>query len=143
MAVPPSTSLYTFRLSWLARGALPEVEPVSEYTPARVPALVIETEPVTESPIFIAEALKMAPEPERVIESVPEAKALDAIAVGDAVKFAKVPPTAATASTETAARLRRIFDSGRFLSIERVSPFGLVDTLTIGSLRMGWGAKPE
>jgi len=47
---------------------------------------------VTESPIFIAEALKMAPDPERVIESVPEAKALDAIAVGVAVKFAKVPP---------------------------------------------------
>ena len=97
---------------------------------------VIVTVPVTESPIFIAEALKIAPDPERVIESVPEAKALDAIAVGDAVKFAKVPPTAATASTETAARLRRIFDSGRFLSIVRVSPFGLVDTLTIGSPRM-------
>jgi len=59
----------------------------------------------------------MAPEPERVIESVPEAKALDEIAVGVAVKLAKVPPTAATAITETAARLRRIFDSGRFLSI--------------------------
>src|SRR5207247_11451578 len=99
--------------SWLARGALPEVEPVSEYTPAIVPVFVIVTVPVTESPIFIAEALKMAPDPERVIESVPEAKALDAIAVGGAVKFAKVPPTAATASTETAARLRRTPDSGR------------------------------
>jgi hypothetical protein len=98
---------------------------------------VIVTVPVTESPIFIAEALKMAPDPERVIESVPEAKAFDAIAVGVAVKFAKVPPTAATAITETAAKLRRIFDSGRFLSIERVSPFGLVDTLTIGSRGMG------
>jgi hypothetical protein len=101
------------------------------------------TEPVTESPIFIAEALKMAPEPERVIESVPEAKALDAIVVGVAVKLAKVPPTAATAITETAARLRRIFDSGRFLSIVRVSPFGLIDTLTIGSPRMGMGPTPE
>ena len=49
---------------------------------------------------------------------------LDAIAVGVAVKFAKVPPTAATAIAETAAKLRRIFDSGRFLSIERVIPFG-------------------
>jgi hypothetical protein len=72
----------------------------------------------------MVEALKMAPEPERVMVSVPDAKALEAIAVGVAVKFAKVPPTAATAMTETAARLRRIFDSGRFLSIERVSPFG-------------------
>jgi len=98
---------------------------------------------VTESPIFIAEALKMAPDPERVIESVPEAKALEAIAVGVAVKFAKVPPTAATAITETAAKLRRIFDSGRFLSIERVSPFGLVDTLTIGSPGMETGATSE
>jgi hypothetical protein len=85
----------------------------------------------------------MAPDPERVIESVPEAKALDAIAVGVAVKFAKVPPTAATAITETAAKLRRIFDRGRFLSIERVSPFGLVDTLTIGSPGMGTGATSE
>jgi hypothetical protein len=65
----------------------------------------------------------MAPEPERVIVSEPEAKALDAIVVGVAVKLAKVPPTAATATTETAARLRRIFDSGRFLNIVRVSPF--------------------
>src|SRR6478672_2436731 len=66
----------------------------------------------------------MAPEPERVIESVPEAKALDAIAVGVAVKLAKVPPTAATAITEIAARVRRIFDSGRFLSICVSVPFG-------------------
>jgi hypothetical protein len=70
------------------------------------------------------EAVKMAPEPERVIERVPEAKAFDAIAVGVAVKLAKVPPTAATAIREMAARLRRIFDRGRFLSILRVSPFG-------------------
>src|ERR1700704_5517733 len=95
------------------------------------------TEPVTESPIFIAEALKMAPEPERVIESVPDAKAFDAIVVGVAVKLAKVPPTAATAITETAARLRRIFDSGRFLSIVRVSPFGLMTRSP--SARPEWG----
>ena len=50
------------------------------------------------SPIFIAAELKMAPEPERLIESEPEANALDAIVVGVAVKLAKVPPTAATAS---------------------------------------------
>jgi hypothetical protein len=80
---------------------------------------------VSESPIFIAEALKMAPEPERVIESEPEANALEAIEVGVAVKLAKVPQTAATATTETAARLRRIFDSGRFLSIWCVSPFSV------------------
>jgi hypothetical protein len=43
--------------------------------------------------------------------------------VGVAVKLAKVPPTAATVMTDTAARLRRIFDRGRFLSIVRVSPF--------------------
>jgi hypothetical protein len=59
------------------------------------------------------------------------------------VKFAKVPPTAATASTETAAKLRRIFDSGRFLSIERVVLSGLVDTLTIGPPGMGTGATSE
>src|SRR6266496_3794953 len=132
MAVPPSTSLYTFRLSWLARGALPVVEPASEYTPARVPVFVIVIEPVAESPIFIAEALKMAPEPERVIVSEPDAKALEAMEVGVAVKLAKVPPTAATARTEMAARLRRIFVSGRVLSMVRVSPF-VVDTHLIGS----------
>jgi hypothetical protein len=38
----------------------------------------------------------------------------------------------ATATTEIAARLRRIFVSGRFLIMVRVSPFS-VDTLTIGS----------
>jgi hypothetical protein len=79
---------------------------------------------VTESPIFIAAELKIAPEPERVIVSEPDANALDAIDVGVAVKLAKVPPTAAIVMTETAARVRRIFDSGRFLSILRVSPFG-------------------
>jgi hypothetical protein len=95
------------------------------------------TEPVAVSPIIIAAELKMAPEPERLIVSEPEAKALDAIVVGVAVKFAKVPPTAATAATATAARLRRIFVSGRFLSMVRVSPFFSVDTLTIGPRRMG------
>jgi len=66
------------------------------------------------SPIFIAAEEKIAPEPERLIVSEPEAKALDAIVVGVAVKFAKVPPTAATATTEIAAKLRRSFESGRF-----------------------------
>jgi hypothetical protein len=93
------------------------------YAPARVPVFVIVTEPVAVSPIFIAAELKMAPEPERLIVSEPEAKALDAIVVGVAVKLAKVPPTAATVTTETAARLRRIFESGSFLSIVRASPF--------------------
>src|ERR1700756_5909278 len=82
------------------------------------------TEPVAVSPIFIAEALKMAPEPERLIVSEPEANALDVIDVGVAVKLAKVPPTAATATTDTAARLRRIFLTGRCLDMVRVSPFG-------------------
>src|SRR5919198_5321136 len=81
------------------------------------------TEPVAVSPIFIAEALKIAPEPERLIVSEPEAKALDAIVVGVAVKLAKVPPTAATVTTDTAASVRRIFESGSFLSIVRASPF--------------------
>jgi hypothetical protein len=85
--------------------------------------LVMVTEPVAVSPIFIAAELKMAPEPERLIVSEPEANALDAIVVGVAVKFAKVPPTAATATTATAARLRRSFESGRFLNMVRVSPF--------------------
>jgi hypothetical protein len=88
------------------------------------------------------EALKMAPEPERLIVSVPEAKALDEMEVGVAVKFAKVPPTAATAITETAARLRRIFDIGRFLSILRVV-LSVVDTLTFGSPRMHLGPTEE
>lgn len=80
-------------MSWLVRAAQPELEPASEYARARVPVFVIVTEPVTESPIFSAEALKMAPEPVRVMESEPEAKALDEIVVGVAVKLAKVPPT--------------------------------------------------
>jgi hypothetical protein len=67
--------------------------------------------------------------------SEPEANALDEIVVGVAVKFAKVPPTVATAATEIAARLRRIFVSGRFLLIVRVSPFS-VDTVSIGPARM-------
>src|SRR5919197_529564 len=95
------------------------------------------TEPVAVSPIFIAVELKMAPEPERLIVSEPEAKALDAIVVGVAVKLAKVPPTAATVTTETAARLRRIFESGSFLSIVRAGPFtGLTRT---ASARPEWG----
>ena len=98
------------------------------------------TEPVTESPIFIVEAVKMAPEPERVIESVPEAKALDAIAVGVAVKLAKVPPTAATAITEVAARVRRIFDRGRFLSICVSVPFGFGGHAHLRLPRNGDGA---
>src|SRR5436190_3804789 len=81
------------------------------------------TEPVAVSPIFIAAEVKIAPEPERLIVSEPEANALDEIVVGVAVKLAKVPPTVATATTEIAARLRRIFVSGRFLLMVRVSPF--------------------
>jgi len=82
-------------LSWLVGAAPPELEPASEYAPARVPVFVfvIVPEPVTESPIFTAEALKMAPEPVRVMESEPEAKALDEIVVGVAVKLATVLPT--------------------------------------------------
>jgi hypothetical protein len=68
--------------------------------------------------------------------SEPEANALDEIVVGVAVKLAKVPPTVATATTEIAARLRRIFVSGRFLLMVRVDPFFSVDTLTIGPARM-------
>jgi hypothetical protein len=92
--------------------------------------------------IFIAEALMIAPEPARVIVSVPEAKALDEIEVGVAVKFAKDPPTAATAITEMAARLRMIFDVGRFLNTLRVV-LSVVDTLTFGSPRMGTGPTLE
>jgi hypothetical protein len=87
------------------------------------------------SPIFIATELKMAPEPERLIVSEPEANALDEIVVGVAVKLAKVPPTVATATAATAAMLRRIFVSGRFLLMVRVGPFS-VDPLTIGTARM-------
>jgi hypothetical protein len=83
----------------------------------------------------MAAELKIAPEPERLIVSEPEAKALDEIVVGVAVKFAKVPPTVAIATTEIAAMLRRIFVSGRFLLIVRVSPFS-VDNAPIGSARM-------
>ncbi|HMH39948.1 MAG TPA: hypothetical protein VK532_02020 [Gaiellaceae bacterium] len=101
---------------------------------------MIVTVPVTESPIFIAEALKIAPDPVRVIVSEPDAKALEAIEVGVAVKLAKVPPTAPTAMTDTAARLRRIFDSGRFLSMLRVV-LSVVDTLTIGPRGMRTGSR--
>src|SRR5204863_6945695 len=94
------------------------------------------TEPVAVSPIFIAAELKMASEPERVIVSEPEANALDEIVVGVAVKLAKVPPTAATATTEIAARLRRIFVSGRFLLMDGCRSFLSVDTQTIGVLSM-------
>jgi hypothetical protein len=87
------------------------------------------------SPIFIATELKMAPEPERLIVSEPEANAFDEIVVGVAVKLAKVPPTVATATAAIAAMLRRIFVSGRFFMV-RVGPFFSVDTLTIGSARM-------
>jgi hypothetical protein len=37
------------------------------------------TEPETDSPIFIAAELKIAPEPERAMVSDPDAKAFDAI----------------------------------------------------------------
>ena len=78
---------------------------MSVYEPASVPVLVIVTEPVAVSPIFIAAELKIAPEPERLIVSEPDANALDEIVVGVAVKFAKVPPTVAIATTEIAAML--------------------------------------
>jgi hypothetical protein len=97
--------------------------------------LVIVTEPETESPIFSAAELKIAPEPERHISSVPEAKAFDAIVVEAAVQLAKVPPIAATAITAVAARLRRIFERGSLLSILRVVLL-VGDPLTIGPLRM-------
>jgi len=87
------------------------------YAPARVPVLVIVIDPVAVSPIFIAEALKMAPEPERVIVSEPDANAFAEIDVGVEVKLAKVPPIAATEIAPRAARLRRILVRGRFLSI--------------------------
>jgi hypothetical protein len=74
-------------------------------------------EPVAESPIFIAEAEKMAPEPERVIVNDPVANALDATEVGVAVKFAKVPPTAATVTAATAAAERRIFVNVLFFNM--------------------------
>jgi hypothetical protein len=83
----------------------------------------------------------MAPVPERLIVSEPEAKALDEIVVGVALKLAKVPPTVATAATAIAARLRRIFVSGRLLLMVRVSPFSVVDTFTIGRARMETRAR--
>src|SRR5204862_1835580 len=112
------------------------------------------TEPVAVSPIFSAAELKMAPEPDRLIVSEPEANALDEIVVGVAVKLAKVPPTAATATTEIAARLRRIFVSGRFLLMVRVSPFSPLTRTPSGphawrrgaagdeSRMSGWGPRP-
>ena len=108
-----------------------------EYTPARVPAFVIVTEPVTESPIFIVEAVKMAPKPERVMERYPEAKALDAIAVGVAVKLAKVPPTAATAITEVAARVQEDLRQWEVLEHFACRSFRVDDTLSIGPPRIG------
>jgi len=42
--------------------------------------------------------------------------------------------------TDTAARLRRIFDSGRFLSMLRVV-LSVVDTLTIGPRGMRTGSR--
>jgi hypothetical protein len=96
---------------------------------------VIVTEPVAVSPIFIAAELKIAPEPERLIVSEPDANALDEIVVGVAVKFAKVPPTVAIATTEIAAMLRRIFVSGRFLLMVRLCPFA-VDRRPIGAVGM-------
>src|SRR5438034_8476135 len=94
------------------------------------------TEPVAVSPIFIATELKMAPEPERDIVSEPEANALYEIVVGVAVKLAKVPPTVATAAAAIAARLRRIFVSGRFLLMVRVSPFSPLTRAP--SVRSAW-----
>jgi hypothetical protein len=55
------------------------------------------------------EAEKMAPEPERLMVSVPLANALLAIVVGVAVKLAYVPPIAATEATPTAATVAMSF----------------------------------
>jgi len=68
---------------------------------------VIVTEPLVLSPIFIADALRTAPDPERDIVSEPLANALFEIVVGVAVKFAYVPPTATTANAPSAAVVRR------------------------------------
>lgn len=55
---------------------------------ASEPVLSIVTEPVDVSPIFMLPAEKIAPEPVRLIVSVPVVKAFDAIVVGVAVKLA-------------------------------------------------------
>ena len=99
----------------------------------------IVIEPVAVSPIFIAEAEKIAPEPERVMDSDPVVNALDATEVGVAVKFAKVPPTAATATIATAPSERRIFVNVVFLNM-RVPFWG--EWTRRASERAGWVQAP-
>jgi hypothetical protein len=60
------------------------------------------------SPIFIAEALKTAPEPDRLIVTEPLVIALFEMVVGVAVKFAYVPAIVAAEIPPTAATVRRI-----------------------------------
>jgi hypothetical protein len=52
--------------------------------------------------------LKIAPEPERLIVRVPLVNAFDEIVVGEAVKFAYVPPTATAETAAIEASVRRI-----------------------------------
>src|SRR5690242_11764449 len=96
-------------LSWPASAPDPLVEPSRVYTPARLPVLVIVTEPVASSPILAAESAKTAPLPDRVIVSEPDVNALFEIVVGVAVKLAYVPPTAAIETVPTAAIVARTF----------------------------------
>jgi hypothetical protein len=72
------------------------------------------------------EAEKIAPEPERLIESVPVAKALLEIVTGVAVKLAHVPPAAAMETMETAATVSAILFAARVLRYRMsfVRPFG-------------------
>src|SRR5262249_40622096 len=74
-------------------------------------------EPVAESPIFIAEAEKMAPEPERVIVNDLAANRWAATEAGAVVKSPKAPPTAATVTAATAAAERRIFVNVLFFNM--------------------------
>jgi hypothetical protein len=65
-------------------------------------------EPFEASPIFIAEALKTAPEPDRLIVTEPLVIALFEIVVGVPLKFAYVPAIVAAEIPPTAASVRRI-----------------------------------
>ena len=95
--------------------SVPVEEAVPVKTPSIVPVFVMVREPVASWPIFCAETLKMAPEPERPIERVPVANALDAIVTGVAVKFAYVPPSAPAEMTPTARTESMVFLAMRAL----------------------------
>ena len=73
------------------------------------------------------------------MDSDPVVNALDATEVGVAVKFAKVPPTAATATIATAPSERRIFVNVVFLNM-RVPFWG--DWTRRASERAGWVQAP-